>query len=168
MLTFYMLLFGIGVSGLMRFHNGSDKGIATDFVQISEKVLRRPWQWLDKNSGKTAGVVHGKSRLTETEKGETDEEHTYNLLWHQGDCSLRIHPGRPNSQFSILCDFYGDCMNLATKELAVWLFVCTQQHSSSSKQHTHTNPLNTLGSDPVRGSPNQTVMFFLTALLNKP
>jgi hypothetical protein len=42
----------------------------------------------------------------QTEKGETDEkqrqEHDHNFLWHQGDCSQKIHPGRPNSKFRIL------------------------------------------------------------------
>jgi hypothetical protein len=32
------------VFGLMQFRNGSDKGTASDFVQISEKVRLRPWQ----------------------------------------------------------------------------------------------------------------------------
>jgi hypothetical protein len=46
-----------------------------------------------------------------------------------------------NSAYNVT--FYGDYINLTTKELAVFLFVCTQQHSSSSNQHRHTNPLNT-------------------------
>jgi hypothetical protein len=36
--------------------------------------------WLDKCSGKKAWAVHGKSKLTETEKGETGEEHAQNFF----------------------------------------------------------------------------------------
>jgi hypothetical protein len=71
----------------MRFRNGSDKGRASNFEKISEKIRRRPCQWLDKRSGKRAWAVHAKSKLTETEKGETGEgqsqEHFHHYLWHQ-------------------------------------------------------------------------------------
>jgi hypothetical protein len=40
------------VSGLMRFCDGFDKGTASNYVQISEKVQRTPWQLLDRRSGK--------------------------------------------------------------------------------------------------------------------
>jgi hypothetical protein len=36
------------VPGLMKFCDGSDKGTASNFVQISKKVWQRPWQCLDK------------------------------------------------------------------------------------------------------------------------
>jgi hypothetical protein len=42
------------VSGLMLFHDGSNKRTASNFVQILEKVRQRPWQWLDNRSGKKA------------------------------------------------------------------------------------------------------------------
>jgi hypothetical protein len=64
-------------SGLMRLRNGSDKGRTSNFVQISEKGRRRPWQWLDKRSVKEAWVQHGKIKLSETEKGETGEEQSH-------------------------------------------------------------------------------------------
>jgi hypothetical protein len=67
----------------MRFGDGSDKGTASHFVRISGKVRREE-----------SMAVHGKSKITETEKGETDEE--------QGDYSQRIYPGMPNSQFCSL------------------------------------------------------------------
>jgi hypothetical protein len=47
-----------------------------------------------------------KSIHTETEKGETgkkqNQEDAHNFLLHQGDCSHRIHAGRPDSQFCII------------------------------------------------------------------
>jgi hypothetical protein len=67
------------------------------------KVWQRPWHWLERNK---AQAVHRKSKLTETEKGETGEEqsqeHDNHFLLHQWECSQRSFPGRPNSQFRIL------------------------------------------------------------------
>jgi hypothetical protein len=34
------------------------------------------------------------------------------LLWHQGDCSQIICPGRQNNQFRTLVTFYGDCIKM--------------------------------------------------------
>jgi hypothetical protein len=86
--------------------NGSNKGIASHFVEISGKVGRRPSKWLDKRSGKKEWAVYGKYKLTETEKGETVEEqsqeHAHHFLWHEDDCSQRIRPDRSNSYFRVL------------------------------------------------------------------
>jgi hypothetical protein len=83
---------------LMRFRDGSDKGKASNCVQISEKVWRRTLQWLHMRSGKKAWAVHGTSRLAETE----------NKTWacssffcRQEECSQRI----PHTNVT----FYGDC-----------------------------------------------------------
>jgi hypothetical protein len=58
----------------MSFRDGSDKGTASNCVQISEKVRRRPWQWLDKNPGKKSRALHERSKLIAPEIGETSEE----------------------------------------------------------------------------------------------
>jgi hypothetical protein len=49
---------------------------SSNFVQISEKVWCRPWQWLDKCSRKKAWAIHGKFKFTETKKkkGETGKK----------------------------------------------------------------------------------------------
>jgi hypothetical protein len=54
----------------MRFRDKSDSERASHFVYVLEKVRQRPWQSLDKK----AWAVHGKSKLTEAEEGETGEE----------------------------------------------------------------------------------------------
>jgi hypothetical protein len=104
LLNFYVLLFEVVY--LMRFRDGSDSECASNVAQISGKVRRRPWQWLDKLSGKKAGAVHGKSKLTVTGKSETGEKksqaHAHHFHWHQRDCSQRILPDRPHSKFRIL------------------------------------------------------------------
>jgi hypothetical protein len=74
-------------------------------------------------------------------KGETSEEqsqkHVHHFIWHQGDCSQRICPGRPNSHLLILmCLFTATALNcartsprtLATKELAVVSRLRTASH----------------------------------------
>jgi hypothetical protein len=86
--------------------------VCTKFCANLGKCETETWQWLDKNSGKNAWAVHGKSKLTATKKDETGEdqsvEHVHHFLWDLGDCSQRIHPDRPNNQIRITVMFYGD------------------------------------------------------------
>jgi hypothetical protein len=105
------------VSGLLQFCNGSDQGTASNCVQITEKVWRRPWQRLGVQLGQKAWAMrlclYGMSELIETENSETGEEHAHHFHSHQGECSQRLRPGRPNSQFHIpLWHFDSNCMKV--------------------------------------------------------
>jgi hypothetical protein len=66
----------------MRFRDGSNRETASDCVQILEKVRQKLWQYLDERSGKKARAVHGKSKLTDTEKDETGEEQSQERAHH--------------------------------------------------------------------------------------
>jgi hypothetical protein len=61
--------------------------VCINFVQISEKVRRRPWEWLDEHSGKKVWAVYVKLKLAETERDETGEEgrqwHVYRFVRHR-------------------------------------------------------------------------------------
>jgi hypothetical protein len=106
-LSVYVLLFGVVYLTWCDVAIGSIKEQHQILFRSLKKVRRRPWHWLDKRSEKKARAIHGKSKLTETEKSETGEvqsqEHTHNFLWHHGDSSQKkIRSGRPNSQIRIL------------------------------------------------------------------
>jgi hypothetical protein len=61
------------------------------------------WAW-----DKATILPIGKSLLTKTTKGETGEEqsqeYVHHFLWHQVDCSQRIHPGRQTVNSIYYCD----------------------------------------------------------------
>jgi hypothetical protein len=97
------------------------------------------------HSGKKVWAVHGKSELTETEKrragAEQNQERAYQLL-HQGDCSQRTCPGRPNSHFGILLWHFTalalKCAKISHRTL--WtkkLVVASIQHAISLFQLTN-------------------------------
>jgi hypothetical protein len=75
----------------MLFRNGSDKATALHSVQISEKGKHKPYT-----------EIPDPQRPKNETGEEKSQEHAYIFLCHKGDCSERIHPGRPNSQFRIL------------------------------------------------------------------
>jgi hypothetical protein len=64
----------------MGFRDGSDKGTASNSVQISEKVRQRPWQWLDKRSEKKAWDVQWKPKLTETKNARQVKSKVMSML----------------------------------------------------------------------------------------
>jgi hypothetical protein len=101
-----------------------------------------------------------RSRLIETENGDTSEEqgrkHAHNFLWHQGNRSQRIRPGRTNSQLYILHydiswrmreDFsqnFGDkrtvCCNMTTHRLTLPLSLgIFWPKSTRLSSHTHSS-----------------------------
>jgi hypothetical protein len=58
---------------------------------FGEESLSRTWK------------VQNSPKPKKGEKGEVQsQEHAHHFLWHRGDYSQRIRPGRPNSQFCIL------------------------------------------------------------------
>jgi hypothetical protein len=69
-------------------------------MQISEISTKETLAILDKRSGKKAWAVHGKSKLTETEKGEKGEEQSQDHANHFFGIMGIVHkecPGSPNS-----------------------------------------------------------------------
>jgi hypothetical protein len=59
-------------------------------------------------------VLMEKPKLIETKRGETGEEQSQPLAfsWTSRECSQRISPGRPNSQFHTTMMSYSDCMKM--------------------------------------------------------
>jgi hypothetical protein len=85
----------------MRFRYGSDKGISSNFCanlgrSVTETSVRE----------RQHEPYMESSYSLRPKWGETGEEqsqqHAHRFIWHQGDCSQRIRPGMPNSQFRIL------------------------------------------------------------------
>jgi hypothetical protein len=115
----------------MRFDDGFYKRTAENVVQISEKVHRKPWQWLDKRSGREhepCTEISNSPRTINARQVKSKVNSMLIILWHQGDCSQRIHPGKPSSQFRVLLWRFtaidpkcvkNSLRTLATKELAV-------------------------------------------------
>jgi hypothetical protein len=118
----------------------------------------RFWPW-----DKATILPMKKSKLTETEKGKISEQqsqkHAHHFLWQQWDCSQRIRPGRPKSQFRILLWSFmatvwkcakTSLRSLATKELVVASRQRTvshfvfQQGIFDQKQHDCSPPLTLL------------------------
>jgi hypothetical protein len=110
----------IGQGNSIKFCTNLGKSATKTLAMIRQAFWKRAW------------AVHGKFKFTETEKGEIGKEQSqefaYHFLWHQGDCSQRIHHDRQKSRFRILLRRFAatawKCANtsprtLPTKELAV-------------------------------------------------
>jgi hypothetical protein len=128
---FYVLLFGVVYLTWCDFAMDSTKDQHLMLCK-SRKSATETLQRLHELSGKEACTVHGKSKLTIAENGETSgeksEEHSRNFIWHQGVCSQIVHPGLTSSQFGIILWRFKatawkcakpSLQTLATRELAV-------------------------------------------------
>jgi plasmid maintenance system killer protein len=69
------------VSGLMRFLDRSDKGTASNYVQILEKRVAKILAMIRQAFGEESMSCR-KSKHTETEKGETGEEQSQEHVHH--------------------------------------------------------------------------------------
>jgi hypothetical protein len=85
-----------------------------NFVQISGKVRRRPWQWLDKRSGKEAWVVHQSHRDRKWRDNWTAKSSACSSLFF--DINWIVHKGLVLEGQTVnpahYSDFYGDCVNM--------------------------------------------------------
>jgi hypothetical protein len=79
------------------------------------------------------------------------------IFWHQGNCSQRIRPGRPNSQFCILLWRFlatawkcakASPRTFATKELAVASQQCTASHSFFTREFLTKNNMTVVPHPP--------------------
>jgi hypothetical protein len=92
----------------MGFLNGSDKGIALNFLQASKKVQQSPWLWLIKCSGKMEKV-----KLTEPEKEARHVKSKVIIFFHIKEivtknsswCTKQTIPHNTVT-------FYDDCMEI--------------------------------------------------------
>jgi hypothetical protein len=130
---FYILLFGAWCD----FHDRSDKGAAplckSREKGVTETLAMIRQAFREESMSQTRKIQTHWDRKDE----EQSQEHDHNFLLHYGDCSLRICPGRPNSQFRTLLWCFTEnawkCGNtllwiLETKELAVASWQYTVSH----------------------------------------
>jgi hypothetical protein len=94
------------MSGSMWFHDVCDKGTA---IKFCTNLGRNTMETLAMNRQAFGEWKHelymespNSPRPKKTTGEEQSKEHARHFLWHQGNCSQRICPGRPNSQFHVL------------------------------------------------------------------
>jgi hypothetical protein len=111
-----------GITGLMRFWDASDSECASNFVQISEKMRRRTWQWLSKCSWKKTWTVHDCLNKTKLRGLSPLANYTDRVTAPVGEvnakfCGSRVPRGqldgslRPYSRFSIPVSVWIACSN---------------------------------------------------------
>jgi hypothetical protein len=91
----------------LRLRDRTDNKRAQNFVQISEEVLRRPWQWLDwRECEPYTGVwmeCPFSPKLKQASHAKNKVKSMLIIFFYiKGYYSQRVLPGRPNSQFRIL------------------------------------------------------------------
>jgi hypothetical protein len=75
----------------MWFRDGYDSDCAASLCKSRKNLGRRPWQWLDKRSEKKVWALHGKSKLTETEKRQEVKSKVKRMLIILFDIRRIVH-----------------------------------------------------------------------------
>jgi hypothetical protein len=167
MLIFYVLLFGFVY---LAWWDGSDKGTASNVVQISEEVQQRLWQWLDIWGRQHEPYTENLNSLRPKKVREVKSKvrSMFIIFFDIKGIVKKIHPGRPNSQFCILLWCFmvtaWKCtmtlpQTLATKELVV-----------ASRQHTVSHFLfhcEILTKNNMAVIPSHTLLFSVSPIEDK-
>jgi hypothetical protein len=110
----------------MWFRDEPDSECASNFVQISEKIVMETLAILDKILWKKAWAVHEKSKFTETEKGETGEEKVKSMLiiilTSRGFFTKNSPWQAEESIPHIIVIFYGDSMKMCEDFTLIFIF----------------------------------------------
>jgi hypothetical protein len=116
----------------MGFRDGSNKGTASNFVQIPGNVWRRPWQWLDKRPRRKHGLYTDSPYSPRPKKVRQVKSKVKSMLIIFFDISGIVHKEFVLAVQTVCCAYYCDVLRplhenvrrvslrtSATKELAV-------------------------------------------------
>jgi hypothetical protein len=97
-------------------------------------------------------------------KSSRSEEHAHNFLQYQGDCSQRIRPSRPDSEFRILlwC-FCGDCLKICE----LWRQKNWLLHHDNNRLTLPFPTRELLAENNMTVSPQSTLLFSVSPIENK-